>query len=439
MTVDTIIEARWLIPIMPKRVILENHSLVIVNGRIHDILPTQFAKEKYPDAKEVVQLPQSVLMPGFVNLHSHAAMNLLRGLGADLPLMDWLTTKIWPAEGKFMSDAFVHDGSRLAGHEMALSGVTCTSDQYFFPDATARGLREAGLRCAVSGLVIGFPSAWAQNYDEYLVKAEALIKRYRDDPFVKPTIAPHAPYTVNDQALKRCAEISQAYNVPIHIHVNETAGEVSDSLANYQMRPMERLARLGLVNDRLISVHSVHSNDEDIARLADAGSSVCHCPCSNLKLASGFAPIAKFMKAGINIGIGTDGAASNDKLDLLEETRIAAMLSKAVANDTTTAQVHDMLEAATLGGARALDWDHEIGSLEVGKAADMIAIDLSHVACQPTLDPAAQVLYSAGRENVTHTWVAGELIASRKNSATFINTLEPNELINIASRWQNRT
>lgn len=438
MTVDTIIEARWLIPIVPKRVVLENHALVVVNGRIHDILPATLAHSKYPDAEEVVQLPQSVLMPGLVNLHSHAAMNLLRGLGADLPLMDWLRTKIWPAEGKFMSDAFVHDGALLAGHEMALSGVTCTSDQYFFPEATARGLREAGLRCAVSGLVIGFPSAWAQNDDEYLSKAEALIKRYQNDPFIKATIAPHAPYTVNDQALKRCAELSKTYDVPIHIHVNETAGEVTNSLTEHQMRPLERLAHLGLVNERLISVHSVHCNDEDIKLLAEAGSSVCHCPCSNLKLASGFAPVAKFMKAGINIGIGTDSAASNDKLDLLEETRIAAMLTKAVANDTTTAQVHDMLESATLGGAKALHWDHDIGSLEVGKAADMIAIDLSHISCQPTLDPAAQVLYSAGRENVTHTWVAGELIASRKNSATFINTLKPNDLINMAKEWQNR-
>lgn len=436
-SVQTVIEARWIIPIVPKNTVLEHHAVVIDQGRILAVLPVSEAQARYA-AAETVLLKESVLMPGLVNLHSHAAMNLLRGLGADLPLMDWLTQKIWPAEGKLMSAEFVEEGAHLAGREMAAAGITCTSDQYFFPDAAARGLRRAGLRCAVSGIVIGFPSAWASDEGDYLTKAETLLQNASNDPFVTATIAPHAPYTVSDSALERCAALSAEYNAPIHIHLQETAGEVTDSIKAYGERPSARLARCGLMNERLIAVHSVHMNDEDIARLAEAGASVCHCPSSNLKLASGFAPIAAFMKAGINLGIGTDSVASNDKLDLLGETRLAALLAKGATGDPTVAKVHDMLEAATLGGARALKLDHEIGSLEKGKAADLIAVDLSSVCTLPVLDPAAQLLYSAGRENVTHTWVSGNLIASRQQISRFIDLADIQSLNRTAEQWHNR-
>jgi len=386
MTADTLVEARWVIPVIPRNTVLENHTVVFSGGRIADILPTEAARVRYAGLEaKTMRLPAGVVMPGLINLHTHAAMNLLRGRGADLPLMDWLTKEIWPAEGRLMSAEFVHDGSLIAGVEMIRSGVTCCSDLYFFPEAAAEGLREAGLRCATAGIVIGFPSAWAANDDEYISKCEALIERYSGDPFVRVTVGPHAPYTVSDASLARCAALSERHDLPVHIHVNETAGEVETSLKDHGERPVARLARLGLLNERLISVHSVHTSNEDIRMLAEARASVCHCPSSNLKLASGFAPVAKMMKAGINLGIGTDGAASNDKLD--------------------------MLEAATLGGARALHWDDEIGSLEIGKCADMIAVDLSGIECGPVTDPAAQLLYSAGREHVTHVWVAGRLAA----------------------------
>lgn len=436
MQADTVIEARWLIPVVPKNTVLEHMSIVITGSVISDILPTAQARLRYQPDKTVT-LPESVVMPGLVNLHSHAAMNIIRGLGADLPLMDWLNTKIWPAEGRLMSADYVREGSLLAGREMAMSGVTCTSDQYFFPESAAEGLREAGLRCAVSGLVIGFPSAWGSGDEEYLAKSEALIRNHENDPFVHATIAPHAPYTVSDASLRRCADISERFGVPIHIHVNETAGEIEGSLKTYGLRPIERLAGLGLVNDRLIAVHSVHADASDINRMAAAGSSMCHCPSSNLKLASGFAPLAAFMKAGVNVGIGTDGAASNDKLDMLGETRLAAMLAKAVAGDSTAAKVFDMLEAATLGGARALHWDKEIGSVETGKQADLIAVDLSGVECLPVRDPAAQLLYSAGRENVTHTWVAGQLIAEKNLSIRCPAEKYGFSLNSVAKKWQN--
>ena len=365
-------------------------------------------------------------------------MNLVRGLGADLPLMDWLTTKIWPAEGKLMSPDFVREGAYIAGLEMAASGITTTSDHYFFPLDAAHGLRDAGLRCATSACVIGFPSAWAKNDAEYLRRAEETLEACQNNPFLRATVAPHAPYTVSDDALKACAELSVKYDAPIHMHVHETAVEVADSLRDHGVRPLERLERLGLVTDKLIAVHAVHLNDEDIDRLARAGASACHCPCSNLKLASGFSPVAKLLERGVNLGIGTDGAASNDKLDMLGETRLAAMLAKAVAGNTTAATVFDMLEAATLGGARALHWDDKIGSVEAGKEADLIAVKLSSVQSIPVQDPAAQLLYAAGRENITHTWVSGRLIAIRQENVAYPDLNATARAMSIARKWQNR-
>lgn len=435
--IDTLIEARWIIPVAPKGVVLENSAVAVKDGAIVAVLPTAEAERLY-EAREVFRFPTSALMPGFVNLHSHAAMNLVRGLGADLPLMDWLTTKIWPAEGKLMSPDFVREGSWIAGLEMAAGGVTTTSDHYFFPKSAAEGLRRAGLRCAVSGIVIGFPSAWAKNDDEYLSRSEALIRECEGDAFVHATIAPHAPYTVNDAALKRCAEISDRWGVPIHMHVNETAVEVADSLRDHGERPIDRLERLGLLNDRLVAVHSVHANDADIAKMAAAGASACHCPCSNLKLSSGFAPVAKFLAAGVNLGIGTDGAASNDKLDMLGEVRLGAMLAKCVAGDPTAAPVFDMLEAATLGGARALKWDREIGSLEAGKRADLFAIDLGTPESLPVADAAAQILYSAGRECITHTWVDGRLIMQKQSQIQYSEDGVAELARELAAKWQKR-
>lgn len=436
-SIDTLIHARWILPIAPKGLTLENHSIAIQNGRILDILPTEQAPQCY-QAKRVISLPQHAVLPGFVNLHSHAAMNLLRGMGADLPLMNWLTEKIWPAEGKLMSPRFVEEGSYVAALEMLAGGITCTSDHYFFPESAAQGFLKAGIRSAVSGIVIGFPSAWAQNDKRYLDKSCALIEKFRNNAMVHTTVAPHAPYTVNNESLKECARISEHYNSPIHIHVHETRFEIQSSLQEHHCRPLERLDKLGLVNDRLIAVHSVHCNDEDISRLTQAHASVCHCPASNLKLASGFAPIAKYLENNINLGIGTDGAASNDKLNMLEEARLAAMLAKAVAQDTTTAKVHDILEAMTLGGARALHWDHEIGSLEKNKWADMTAIHMESVNCLPTFDVAAQILYACGRRNITHTWVAGQLRYEQKKQRFFTQKIEDETIAHLCAQWRNK-
>ncbi len=435
MHVQTIIEAGWIMPMTTKGVLLEQHSVLVDEGKIIDIIPTQQAQSI--EACECFRLPNHIVIPGMVNAHTHAPMHLLRGMGADLKLMDWLQTKIWPAESKLMSHEFCYEGSLVAGAEMIESGITCASDHYFFSEDVARGLTQAGLKCSVSGIVIGFPSAMAKNTDEYIRCAEALFEKFQNNEKVRVTVAPHAPYTVDDDALIKVRDLAQKHDAYIHMHVDETIAEIEGSLKQYGMRPIERLHKLGLLNNRFISVHTVHADQRELELLANSSASSVHCPCSNLKLASGFSPVAQMMKMGINVAMGTDGVASNDKVDLLGETRLAAMLGKAVCCDTTQMKVADMLYAATMGGAKALGWDDRIGSLEKGKDADLVAVDLGNIDALPVFDPASQLLYSAGREDITHVWVDGALVVKKQQTAD-LRPLSRENAQKITKTWQNR-
>lgn len=435
MHVHTIIEAGWVMPMAPKGALLTRHSVLIDEGKIVAVVPTE--ETQGIEAKEIVRLPDHIVLPGFVNAHTHAPMHLLRGMGADLPLMDWLQTKIWPAEGKLMSPEFCYEGSLIAGAEMVESGITCASDHYFFSEDVARGLTEAGIKCSVSGIVIGIPSAMAKNTDEYIQCAEALFERFANDPNVRVTVGPHAPYTVDDDALIKVRDLAHKHNARIHMHVDETQTEIEGSLKQYGVRPLQRLQNLGLLDERFISVHTVCADDAELELLARARASVVHCPCSNLKLASGFSPVAKMMALGINVSMGTDGVASNDKVDLLGETRLAAMLGKAVCQDTTQMKVADMLYAATMGGAKALGWDDRIGSLEKGKDADLIAVDLGNIDALPVFDPASQLLYSAGREDISHVWVNGKIVV-KKQQQEGLRPLSRENAQKITKTWQNR-
>lgn len=435
MHVQTIIEAGWIMPMVPKGVILERHSLLMNDGKVVALIPSEQTNDI--EADEVVRLPQHIILPGMVNAHTHAPMHLLRGMGADLPLMDWLQTKIWPAEGKLMSHEFCYEGSLIAGAEMLESGITCASDHYFFSEDVARGLTEAGLKCSVSGIVIGFPSAMAKITDDYIRCAEALFEQFKGNDKVRVTVGPHAPYTVDDDALIKVRELAEKHNAYIHMHVDETASEIGGSMKQYGLRPIQRLHKLGLLSNHFISVHTVHPDAAEMALLLKTGASVVHCPCSNLKLASGFAPVAQMMSMGINVAMGTDGVASNDKVDLLGETRLAAMLGKAVCQDTTQMKVADMLYAATMGGAKALGWDDRIGSLEKGKDADLIAVDLGDIDALPVFDPASQLLYSAGREDITHVWVDGRLVV-KKQQRDGLRPLSRENAQKITKTWQNR-
>lgn len=435
MHVQTMIHAGYVMPMTENRVVLTNHAILINEGRITAIIdPAQCTDVT---ANVVYDLPDHIVLPGFVNAHTHAPMNLLRGLGADLPLMQWLQTKIWPAEGKLMSPAFCHDGALLAGEEMLASGVTCANDHYFFSADVARGLTKAGMKCSVSAIIIGFPSAMAADDAAYLRCAQELFEEFADNRCVRVTVGPHAPYTVSDTMLLAARDLSEKYNARIHMHVDETQTEIEDSLKQYGMRPIERLHKLGLLNNRFISVHTVHPDDKEIELLAQSGASIVHCPCSNLKLASGFSPVSRMIQAGINLAIGTDGVASNDKLDMLGETRLAAMLGKTVANDTTAMKVADLLYAATMGGAKALGWDDRIGSIEADKDADLIAVDLGATDCIPVSDAASQLLYSAGREDISHVWVDGKLVVKKQQSVE-LRSLSREKLQNLAKTWQNR-
>ena len=320
---------------------------------------------------------------------------------------------------------------------MLRSGITCTNDHYFFPSDVARGLNEAGVKCTVSAIFIGFPSAMAKNSHEYHACAEAVLEQFQGNPSTRVSVGPHAPYTVDDSTLIQCRQLAEKYDTKIHIHVSETQAEVNDSLKQFGLRPIERLHHLGLLSERLLSVHTVHPNENELQLLAQANSNVCHCPCSNLKLSSGFAPIAKMMSLGINVAIGTDSVASNDKLDLLGETRLAAMLGKAVSGEPTNMKVEDLLYAATMGGAKAIGWSDRIGSLQCGKDADLIAVDLSSINTIPIFDAHTQLLYSAGREDITHVWVDGKLVVKKQHLVSHrqMNSLKAHE---VAKKWQNK-
>lgn len=425
-----VVHARWVIPVEPAGRVLDHHAVVVRDGRILAVLPSAQAREQFA-ALSRIDLPQHALIPGLINAHTHAAMTLLRGLADDLPLMPWLQQHIWPAEQRFVGAQFVRDGSALAAAEMIQAGVTCFSDMYFFGEETAQVAAAAGLRAVIGLIAIDFPSAYAADADEYLRKGTALHDAWRGDALIRTAFAPHAPYTVSDEPLRRIATLAEELDLPLHIHLHETAHEVAESEARYGVRPLERLARLGLLSPRLIGVHATQLLAGEIASLAAQGASIVHCPESNMKLASGTCPLPALLAAGVNVAIGTDGAASNNDLDLLGELKTAGLLAKLSAGDAAAAPAPALLHMATLGGARALGLDEEIGSLVPGKAADMVALDLSAPHCQPVHDPVSQLIYAAGREAVTDVWVAGRRLLHDRR----LSTLDAAAIVSKAAEW----
>ena len=430
--VDTLICAAHVIPVAPRSV-LNDHAIAITGGRIVEILPTSLALTRF-QAQDVVRLERHALIPGLVNLHCHAAMTLMRGLADDRPLMSWLQDHVWPAEAKHVSDEFVHDGSLLAMAEMLRAGVTCVNDMYFFPEATARAALRAGMRACLGMIAIEFPSPYAPDVNGYLQKGLATRDAYVGEALLSFAMAPHAPYTVGDEAMKRIAVLAEELDLPIHTHVHETRDEIEQGMAQAGVRPLERLRRLGLVGPRLIAVHSVHLEDVELDLMAREGVTVAHCPSSNLKLASGFARVADMRARGLRVGLGTDGAASNNRLDPWTEMRTAALLAKGMSGDAAVVSAAEALEMATIEGARALGIDREVGSIEVGKAADLAAVDLSSLETLPCFDPVSHLVYAAGREHVTHTWVAGEArLVDRR-----LTTLDAQDLQDKARWWHGR-
>ena len=432
-TVEAAITARWVVPVEPSRRVLEHHSVLVDGGVIVDVVPEEAARARY-QAKSRIDLPHHVLIPGLINLHTHAAMTLMRGLADDRGLMDWLQNHIWPVETRLVSPEFVHDGTLLACAEMLRGGVTCFNDMYFFPEAAARAALGAGMRAALGMIVIDFRSPYANDATDYLNKGLALRDSLKTEPLLSFCLAPHAPFSVSDASLERVATYAGELDLPVHIHVHETEDEIRESIAQHGLRPLQRLQRLGMLGLRLIAVHAVHVTQEEIALLADHACHVAHCPSSNLKLASGIAPIRAIRARGVNVGLGTDGAASNNRLDLFSEMRLAALLAKGEGGDPTLLPAHEVLEMATLNSARALGLDQHIGSLVPGKRADIVAVDLSAPELSPCYDALSHLAYAAGREHVSHVWVDGELLAENGT----LTRLDSREIAAKAQRWKAR-
>ncbi|HJW27220.1 MAG TPA: TRZ/ATZ family hydrolase [Rhodocyclaceae bacterium] len=431
-TVDLLIEARWVAPVEPD-VLLHHYSIAVRDGRIVDLLPAAEALARF-EPRERVVLSDHIVIPGLVNLHTHAAMSLLRGYADDLPLMEWLQTRIWPAEAAHLSPQFVRDGTRLACAEMLKGGITCFNDMYFYPEAAAEAATELGMRAVLGITALEFPTAYASDADDYIAKGLAARDQWRNHPLISFCLAPHAPYTVSDTTFERILTLSEQLGLPVHCHIHETRTEIAESLQQRDSRPLARLARLGVLGPGFIGVHAVHLEAAEIELLARQGCSVAHCPSSNLKLGSGIAPVAQLLEAGVNVGLGTDGAASNNRLDLFQEMRQAALLAKGSTGDAAVLPAHQVLRMATLNGAAALGLDSQIGSIVAGKLADLCAVEMSNVEVSPCFNPVSHLVYATGREHISHVWVAGKCCVER-NELIYEGQ---NDLKNSVCLWQNK-
>ena len=431
---DLRIDAHWIVPIeTTNQQVLIDHCLLIKDGIILAIEPQSSCQIS---ATETLDLGQQLLMPGWVNAHGHAAMSLFRGLADDLPLMDWLQEHIWPAEAQHVDEDFVKQGTDLAIAEMIQSGTTTFADMYFYPQQSGEAALASGIRAVCFAPVLDFPTNYAQNSDEYIRKAVECNDRFNNHPMnvqglVQIGFGPHAPYTVSDEPLKEITVLADQLDMPVQIHLHETAFEVSESLEKFDKRPTQRLMDIGFLNERVSCVHMTQINEHDIQILQKTGASVVHCPESNLKLASGFCPTARLSAANIALAIGTDGAASNNDLDMFGEVKTAALLAKGVSQNARAMPAIEALTLATLGGARALGIDNITGSLLPGKAADIQAIDFNSLSSQPVFDPISHLVYCAKSSHVSHVWVNGQYLLKEGK----LTTLNEEALINQAKAW----
>lgn len=432
--VDLLINARWVIPVHPYDQVFEHHAVAIADGAIVALLPQDEARRTF-DASAVRDLPDHVLIPGLINLHAHSAMSLMRGIADDLPLMQWLQDAIWPAEAEHLSPSFVRDGTLVAAAEMLAGGITTCNEMYFYPGDAAAAFDQAGMRAILGIPVIEFPTPYASSANEYFQKGLDARDQWHGHRRISFSIAPHAPYTVSDESFERTASLAAELDCPIHIHIHETAREITDSLTDHGVRPLTRLARLGVLGSSTIGVHAVHLDATDIDLLARYNCGIAHCPSSNMKLGSGIAQISRLISTNIPVGLGTDGAASNNRLDLFQEMRQAALLAKVSTLDPTSVPAHAALRMATLDGARALGMVDDIGSIEPGKRADLCAVALNRVETQPCFDVASHLVYVTGREHVSHVWVDG---VARVDDHQLLLRNNNNELIGLCALWQTR-
>jgi 5-methylthioadenosine/S-adenosylhomocysteine deaminase len=431
LTRSQLILPKFIVPIRPQGQVLEGYGVLIEEGKIQDILPVRFAETANPGA-EIIELPGHALLPGLINMHTHSPMTLLRGFADDLNLSDWLNDHIWPAESRHVGPKFVADGTRLAIAEMIRAGTTCFNDNYFFPDVMAGVVRESGIRALIGLPLLDQPSPWAGGFDEYLEKGIGVLEKFEGEDLIGFSLAPHAPYSVSDAGLQKVADVSKGRQQRVHLHCLETAFDVDHSQDQYGKRPLDRLSDLGLLNDSLIAVHMTQLEHHDFERLRESGVHVVHCPQSNMKLASGICPVPTLMEQGVNVSIGTDSAASNNNLDMLEEARFAALLAKGSSGDPTALNAVQALEMITINGAKALGLEAQAGSIETGKNADLCAINLDSAESQPIYNVFSQIIYAASSAQFTDVWVAGRRVLADGR----LTSIEEGEVMASAAAWQ---
>lgn len=428
-----ILSADWVIPMTQPDLWLSDHAVVIADSKILEVIPTGAAREKYPQTP-VTQLDGQVMMPGLINSHTHAAMNLLRGLSDDLPLKEWLEKSIWPVEARFVDETFVYQGTQHAIAEMIRSGTTCFQDMYFMPDQAAKAAQEAGLRASIGLVVVEFQTSWGKSAQVCIDKGLEVYDQFKHSQLLNFNFAPHAPYSVTRETLEKVTTLSNELNLMVQIHLHETAYEVDTFIREHGIRPLTRLKDIGLLSPQLNAVHMTQLNSGEIEWLAESGSHVVHCPQSNMKLASGVCPTQQLIEHGVNVAIGTDGAASNNDLNMLEETRTASLVAKLNYLQPTALSAYQSLYQATMGGAKALGLQDKIGSLEPGKAADIIAIDLNQIETTPIYNPISQVTYAASRDQVSHVWVNGKQLMQDRQ----LLTLNTEAILKNTAQWQQK-
>lgn len=424
---------RLLVPVRPRLQVMEQMAVAIKGERITAVMPRAEAFARYGDA-ERIELPRHVLVPGFINMHTHSAMTLLRGYADDLNLQVWLNEHIWPAEKAFLSPRFVHDGVHLAIAEMLRGGTTCFNDLYFFPEAAAATAVESGMRACIGLPVIDVPTAWAANEHEYIDKGLEVSASWRNEALVSTVLAPHAPYSVDDAALRRIVELSDRLDLRVHMHVLESGWEVAESMRRHGKSTLERLNDIGLLNERLLAVHMTQLDQEDVEAISSTSVNVIHCPESNLKLGNGVCPVANLLEHGVNLALGTDGAASNNNLDLLAEARSAALLAKGYAGDPCALNAFQALEMLTINAARALGKEQQLGSVEAGKFADLCAIRLDTLQTTPMYDVVSHLVYAVSSHQVSHVWVGGRMLLQ---DGEFLH-LNSGDIMDRANDWANR-
>lgn len=428
----SLITPKWILTLENDE-LLTSHSLVIEQNIIKDILPSEQAHLEYCDAQEYI-LENQLIMPGFINCHGHAAMSLFKGLADDLPLMTWLEEHIWPAEGQWVSPEFVADGTKLAIAEMLKSGTTSFSDMYFFPEVAAEVAAQYGIRGTFYGPILDFPTPYGSGPDEYIEKIIHAYDTFKHHPLIDIGFGPHAPYTVSDEPIKKVRSLADQLGMPIQIHLHETEFEVADAIEKTGKRPSERLRDLGFWGPDVQAVHVTQANEVDQHIFKEHSVHIIHCPESNLKLASGFCPVHELQTKHINVALGTDGAASNNDLDMQGEMHTAALLAKGVAQNASALPAIEAIKMATINGAKALGKENEIGSLKVGKQADIISFDFNTINCAPVYDPVSHLVYNSSASQVDHVWVAGKLQVQNKQLCHF-NT---SQLIEMAQGWADK-